>query len=183
MAIVEEFWMSHSLPDRIKERLIKLIPKKMDKKLLKDWRPLTILNTTYKILAKLLAIRLKRVLPSLISKQQTGFILGRHILENISIAWLTIDWIQKNLIPSLFLKLDFEKAFDRVDHSYIWETMHLLGIGSHFIKLVKGCLYLMLQLSRLTALSPVASPFFVVSGKAALSPQFYLSSLRNHLWT
>lgn len=98
------------------------------------------LNTTYKIIAKILAKRLKRILPSLISRKQTGFIPGRHILENISIAWLTIDWIQRHKTQALFLKLDFEKAFNRVDHSYVWETMHLLGIGNHFIWLVKALL-------------------------------------------
>lgn len=140
MELICEFWLSGVLPEMIKEGLIRLIPKKADKKLLKNWRPLTMLNTTYKILAKLLANRLKKVLPTLISRQQTGFIPGRYISENISIAWLTIDWVPRHKVLALFLKLDFEKAFDKVDHSYIWDTMHLLGIGSHFIKLVKALL-------------------------------------------
>lgn len=140
MAMIENFWITGILPDSIKDGFIKLIPKKADKILLKDWHPLTMLNITYKLIAKILAVRLKRVLPSLISKQQTGFIPGSHILENISVAWLTFDWIHRNKFPALNLKLDFEKAFDKVEHDYIWETMHLLGIGSHFIKLVKALL-------------------------------------------
>lgn len=47
----------------------------------------------------------------------------------MSLTWLAKDWINYMKTPSLFVKLDFEKAFDRVEHSYIWETMNLLGIG------------------------------------------------------
>lgn len=52
------------------------------------------LNTTYKIIAKLLALRLKPLLGILISPQQSGFIPGRNILENIWVAWLTMDWVR-----------------------------------------------------------------------------------------
>lgn len=83
-------------------------------------------------------MRLRLVLPRIILPQQTGFVPGRNILENISIAWLTRDWLHHTGLPALFLKLDFEKAFDRIEHSYIWETLKQLGFGDLFIALVKG---------------------------------------------
>lgn len=119
MALICEFWISGTLPKSIKEGLIRLIPTKADKGFLKNWMPLTMLNTTQEILAKILANRLKRILPLFINRQQMGFVPGWHILENISVAWLTIDWIQRTKTPALFLRLDFEKTFNRVDHSYI----------------------------------------------------------------
>lgn len=132
--MIHEFQSTGSLATGIKDGLIRYIPKKADKRLLKDWRPLTMLNTVYKLIAKLLANRLKLLLPKLINPQQTGFIPGRYILENISIVWLTSDWLRRTKQGALFLKLDFEKAFDRVSHSHIWEAMHFMGIGSHFIR-------------------------------------------------
>lgn len=138
LAMILKFWETGTLAYSVKDGLIKLIPKKADKRHLKDWRPLTMLTTTYKLIAKLLALRLRVVIPFIISSQQTGFIPGRNILENISVAWLTADWLNLKRIAALFLKLDFEKAFDRVEHSYLWEAMLKLGCGEKFISLIQG---------------------------------------------
>lgn len=77
------------------------------------------LSTTYKIIEKLLASRLRILLPKLVNEHQTGFIPRRQILENISTTWLAFDWIQLHKLEALFLLLDFEKAFDIVDFEYI----------------------------------------------------------------
>jgi hypothetical protein len=97
-------------------------------------------TVVYKIIAKLLALHLKVLLPQLVSPQQTGFIPGRHILENVSLAWLAHDWVKATGNSALFLSLDFEKAFDRVNHEYLWTTMEWLGFGAHFILLVQSLL-------------------------------------------
>jgi hypothetical protein len=107
LAMTIKFWQTGELVTKVKEGLIKLIPKKADKRRLKDWRPLTMLTTAYKIIAKLLALRLRLVIPSLVSTQQTGFVPGRNILENISMAWLTADWLKHTQKQALFLSLDF----------------------------------------------------------------------------
>lgn len=126
------------LPHKVKDGVVKLIPKKPDKQRLQDWRPLTMLNTLYKLLTKLLANRLKVVLPQLISPQQTGFVPGRNILDNIALAWMTKDFINHNKIPALFLQIDFEKAFDRIEHSYLWAVLEKLGLGGKFLELTKA---------------------------------------------
>lgn len=137
-AFVLSFWSTCSLPDKVKEGVIKPVPKKPNKQWLANWRPLTMLTTLYKLLAKLAANRLKPLLPQLISHQQTGFVSRWNILENISIAWVTRDWIIHTKTPALFIQLDFEKAFDRIEHSYIWETLERLDLGSTFLELVKA---------------------------------------------
>lgn len=132
MKMIEEFWILGCLPAEVKEGLIKLFPKKADKRALKDWRPLMI-NTTYKIIAKILALRLKKILPRLINPQKTGLIPGKNILENILVAWLTAECVTKHRMPALFLKLDFEKAFERVEHTYIWEINNAFAFSYQWL--------------------------------------------------
>lgn len=72
-----------SLGPKINSDIIKLLPKDGDKALIKNWRPITLLNVSYKILAKILALRLAHILPKFVCATQTRFIKGRYILENL----------------------------------------------------------------------------------------------------
>lgn len=76
-----------TLGQEINVGLIKLIPKEGDKTLVKNWRPITLLNVSYKIMVKVLAKRLENVLPKVINPTQTGFVKGRYILENLLTSW------------------------------------------------------------------------------------------------
>lgn len=98
------------------------------------------LSIIYKLISKLLAVRLSPHSKDSISPQQIGFTPRRFILENISLAWLTHDWVIRHNKPTLFLRLDFEKAFDRVEHPYIWAVLTKIGLGGTFLMLVKGLL-------------------------------------------
>lgn len=120
--------------------VLKLVPKKAENRCLKDWWPLTMLPIIYKLIAKLIIERFSPFNSALISIQQTGFILGRHILENISLAWMTHDWVVHHNIPMLLVLLDFEKAFDRVEHTCIWAMLTKDGLGGTFLHLMKGLL-------------------------------------------
>lgn len=84
------------------------------------------LTIIYKLIATILSNRLNPVNKDLISPQQTGFILGRSILKNISLAWMTIERVTKNQLPSLLTLLHSEKAFDGVEHPYIWAMLEKL---------------------------------------------------------
>ena len=75
-----------SLSHDINKGILKLLSKEGDKYLIKNWRPITLLNVSYKILVKVLAIRLIHILPKLISNSQTDFIKGRYILKNLITA-------------------------------------------------------------------------------------------------
>ncbi len=78
--------------------------------ILKNWRPISLLNTGYKILTKSLARRIYIVLPSIINLDQTGFIKGRYIGENIRTIDDIIDYTSLKHQPRILLLLDFEKA-------------------------------------------------------------------------
>ena len=100
--------------------IFKLIPKKdAEPFFIKTWRPLTPLNCDYKIAAKPIANRLKPSLPSLINYDQTGFIKGRFVGENIHLIGSVICHAKEKNIPGLLLFLHFEKAFDTMEWSFI----------------------------------------------------------------
>ena len=115
--------------------IIALIPKK-DKALqeLKNWRPITLLNCDYKIASKAIASRLKAVLQNLIDNDQTGFLKGRSIAENICLVNNVISYTETKNIPGLLLFVDFEKAFDTIEWSFVEKTLQHFGFGSSLIK-------------------------------------------------
>ena len=118
--------------------VIKLIPKK-DAGLyfIKNWRPFTLLNTDYKIAAKSVANRIKLVLPNLINLDQTGFLTGRFIGENITLIDSIIQYATEKNIPGLLLFIDFEKAFNSLEWPFIHDTLRSYGFGASLINWVK----------------------------------------------
>ena len=92
-----------SLQVDINSSLIKLIPKEGDRTFIKTWRPITLLNGSYQILAKILALRLENILPHIINPSQTRFVNGRSILE-ILITFCRLWIMVGNLIsrPTCF---------------------------------------------------------------------------------
>ena len=115
--------------------IVKRIPKKdADLSLIKNWRPLTLLNCDYKIATKAIANRIKFFLPKLISDDQTGFIKNRFIGENILLIVIVIRYTAARNIPGLLLFLDFEKAFDTLEWTFIQKTLKCFGYGPQLLK-------------------------------------------------
>ena len=107
-----------------KEGIITCLPKgDKPKQYLKNWRPITLLNVSYKIASACIANRLKTVLPFLINNDQTGFLSGRYIGENIRTIYDLLSHTEKNNVPALLLLIDFEKAFDSVAWSFIHKVL------------------------------------------------------------
>ncbi|WP_419623732.1 RNA-directed DNA polymerase [Thiolapillus sp.] len=110
--------------------VITCIPKEdKPKKYLKNWRPITLLNTAYKIASACIANRLKIVLPKIIHKDQTGFLKGRYIGENIRLLYDTLVYTEKEEIPGLLLLIDFEKAFDSISWSFMQKCLNFFNFG------------------------------------------------------
>ena len=110
--------------------LITLLPKKnKPRQYLKNGRPITLLNCDYKIAAKSIATRLKKVLPYLINNDQTGFLKGRFIGENIRLINSVIDYAEKQNTPGLLLFVDFEKVFDTLEWTFVEKTLSFYNFG------------------------------------------------------
>ena len=95
------------------------------------------MNCDYKIAAKAIANRLKRVLPRLIDHDQSGFLKGRFIGENIRLVDATIKYTATKNIPGLLLFPDFEKVFDTVEWSFIQKTFRHFNFGPTIINWIK----------------------------------------------
>lgn len=109
-----------ALPMSTKRGVITLMPKKdRDVLMLKNWRSLTMLNVDYKVMAKALATRLKHVLPYFIDADQTGFMAGRSISTNIRKAMEVMEYARVTHSPCVLMSIDYEKCFDRIEHSAI----------------------------------------------------------------
>ena len=107
---------------------ITCIPKEgKPKYFLKNWRPITLLNVDFKIASACIANRIKPILRNIISETQKGFLKGRYIGECTRLIYDLIDKLEEDDIPGLLLLIDFEKAFDTVEWSFIEKTLQFYG--------------------------------------------------------
>jgi hypothetical protein len=125
-----------SLPPGVTERLIALLHKGGGRNTLNNWRSITLLNVSYKIFAKALQMRLQPILMELISPDQSAFLPMCYILNNIFLTQETISHAKQSNQPFLFLKLDFSKAYDKVDLSFMFQALQILGFLVPFISMV-----------------------------------------------
>ena len=118
--------------------IIKLIPKKdADPHFIKNWHPLTLLNCDLEIATKAIANRIKKVIPKLVNNDQTGFLKGRFIGENIRLIDSIINYAAEQHIPGLLLFIDFEKAFDSLEWAFIDRTLEYFGFGPSLISWIR----------------------------------------------
>ena len=113
--------------------IITLIPKgDKDKTLIKNWRPLTLLNSLYKLISGCIAERIKPHLDTIIHGDQKGFVQGRYIGEAIRSTYDIIQWAISNNKTGILLLIDFEKAYDSLSFSFIKKC--LTFFNSTFIR-------------------------------------------------
>ena len=94
--------------------IITLLPKKDNAVQIKQYRPIYLLNVSFKIFTKVAVNRLMQVADKIIRPTQSAFMSGRYILEGVVIIYETLHELHKNKINGVILKLDFEKAYDKV---------------------------------------------------------------------
>lgn len=121
------------LEDELNMSKIALLPKSEDRLRIQNYRPISLLNTLYKIVAKVYANRMKPLLHNWILPSQTGFVPNRCILDNIFLAFETIAWTRESGQDLSMLLLDFEKAYDRVNWTFLREVMMRMGFHTKWI--------------------------------------------------
>ena len=117
-----------------------LIPKEKDATSFDRLRPISLCNIGYKIIMKIMARRLKNILPYIIPENQGGFTKGRKIWEIIILVQDAIHSSLKNGEKGMVVKIDLANAFDRVCHSFLYQVMLIFGFDPSFIRWVKACI-------------------------------------------
>ena len=110
--------------------------KNLDRYSLKNWRPISLTTTDYKIFSKCIANRLQKILPSIIHTTQSGFVKGRSIVDHIRLIDDIINLSRQHNMPGMIVSLDYQKAFDSIEKSSIISALQKFNFGSNFINLV-----------------------------------------------
>ena len=134
--MVQEVQNLGVLSDSQRKGAIRLVFKKEDKFDLKFYRPMSLLNVDVKIITKTPTLRLGKILPSVINKDQTG-ISGRNIATNLHTLNDIVKYANSKNFEAAILFLDQEKAFDRVNHQFLLQTLKHLNFGDNFISWIE----------------------------------------------
>lgn len=134
---VQSFYCGWGMPQGVTSTLLCLLPKVQKPIGFADFRPVSLCNFSYKIVSKIMCDRLGALLPSLISKEQSGFVSGRLITENILLAKEIMADIDRPVRGhNTILKLDMAKAYDRVEWDYLFKMLRLFGFSNRFVSLI-----------------------------------------------
>jgi hypothetical protein len=129
MGFFEEVYDQGQFESSLNATFLALIPKKNDARNIKDFRPISLIGSVYKLLSKVLANRLKEVF-DLISESQNAFVGGRQMLDSILIANECLDSRLKRRQPGVICKLDIEKAYDHVNWNCLIHLLGTMGFGT-----------------------------------------------------
>ena len=156
--------------------------KKKDPMDIHNYYPITVLNTDYKLLTKVLALQLMEAVDNLIHEDQAGFIPRRSIFNHIHLAKAIINYAEIIEEDGAIIALDQEKAYDCIHYDYLWKTLKAFHIPAPFIKTVKA---LYSHAHTCIAINGVLSrPFLVIrgvrQGDPLLCPLFDLAICHRH---
>eukprot|EP00253_Pinus_taeda_P005327 PITA_05327 len=123
-----------------KSTFLALIPKETNPRSFDRYRPISLCNSSYKIVAKLLANRIKPLLQKLISPAQGGFVKGRQLLDNVIQIQEALHSSYARKEQGMIIKLDMSNAFDRVNRSFLYRVLEAFGFCQDFINIIKACI-------------------------------------------
>lgn len=140
--MITDFFTRTKMPHLINNTNLVLIPKKENPSTINDYRPIALCNVTYKCISKILALRHQNALPSIISVTQTAFVKGRSITENTSVAREIVHSMSrwKGAQGFMIIKLDMEKAFDKMNWEFIKEALQFHGMEDPLLSWIMSCI-------------------------------------------
>lgn len=137
---VQSFFAKGFLPKGVNTTILALIPKKTEAIEMKDYRPISCCNVLYKVISKILANRLKAILPNLIALNQSAFIKDRLLIENLLLATeLVKDYHKDSVSSRCTIKIDISKAFDSVQWPFLLNTLVAMNLLAQFIHWISLC--------------------------------------------
>jgi exonuclease III len=126
------------IPSGFAEGIITLIPKIAKPQTVKDFRPISLLNCDYKLFTKIIANRVKKVLECVIGNGQSACLTGRSCVSNVcTLRDLIVAAKTDRNLRCALLSLDFEKAFDRIRHQFLWKVLQKFGFSEQFIEILQ----------------------------------------------
>ncbi|KAK3187885.1 hypothetical protein Dsin_027446 [Dipteronia sinensis] len=129
MDLMHEFFKDGDKVKYLNHSFVTLIPKMLNSKSLSEYRPISLVNTLYKVLAKVLSNRMRKVVNEVIGETQIAFVAGLQIIDSFVVANEVINSWRREKDGGLMLKLDFEKAYDSVDHKFLDLCLEGMGFG------------------------------------------------------
>jgi hypothetical protein len=131
--IIEDSRISGKVLPALNATFLTLIPKEDQVTHPKQFRPISLCNVIYKLLTKVIAQRLKPLLPLIISPEQSGYVEGRKILDSVILAHEVIHSLQSTGTPGMLLKLDLSKAFDKLSWAYMKSILLAFGFALDWV--------------------------------------------------
>ncbi|GKC98084.1 RNA-directed DNA polymerase, eukaryota, partial [Tanacetum coccineum] len=138
---VKYFFIHSEIPKGCNSVFIALIPKIADANMVKDFRPISLIGSIYKIVTKILANRIVGVLGVLVDEVQSAFIAERQILDGPFILNEVMQWCKTKRKQAFFFKVDFEKAYDSVRWDFLDDILNKFGFGHKWRGWIRSCLY------------------------------------------
>ena len=141
LKMVRNSQIHHKLGGSTNSSFLALIPKEIGASNFSRFRPISLCNTGYKLVTKIIANRIKKILSRIIAENQGGFIKGRRILDNVILVQEAIHSSFLRKEKGMVVKLDLANAFDRVNHDFLFAVMEKIGFSTELIGWIKGCIY------------------------------------------
>ena len=126
---IRNFFITGIIPRRANMTWVTLIPKREEAEEIKDYRPISMIGCFYKVVAKILANRMKHVLLDLVGDTLTAFVQGRQILDGALIANEFVHWVKKRKKETIIMKLDFQKVYDSIRWTFVDQVLQKMGFG------------------------------------------------------
>lgn len=139
--LVSDYLDSGIMPEGLNDTLVSLIPKNPHPESVTQFRPISLCNVSYKVITKVMVNRLKPVLEKLVSQEQSSFVPGRQIVDNIMVYQEILHSLRTNSGSKRYMviKVDLEKAYDRLRWDFIQDTLQVAGFDEKWVRNIMRC--------------------------------------------